>query len=123
MIKNPIYDSAKRFTSGMYIEGTHMCLSFHIKKPIPIGKGGMILTDNKDAYEWFVKARYEGRDFKDPNRSYHDDSIDMMGYNMYMTPVQAARGLWFMQHYPEHAEDQKEDPGYQDLTTYPLFRK
>jgi len=119
----PIYDSAKRFTSGMYIEGTHMCLSFHIKKPIPIGKGGMILTDSKDAYVWFTKARYEGRDFKDPNRSYHDDPINMMGYNMYMTPIQAARGLWHMQHYPEHAEDQKEDPDYQDLTTYPLFRK
>jgi len=27
-----------------------------------------------------------------------------------------------MQHYPEHAEDQKEIPDYQDLTTYPLFK-
>ena len=41
---------------------------------------------------------------------------------MYMTPEQAARGLWLMQHYPEHNEDQKEIPDYQDLTTYPLFK-
>ena len=25
-------------------------------------KGGMILTDNKEAYDWFKKARHEGRD-------------------------------------------------------------
>tara|TARA_R110002153_G_scaffold196899_2_gene350288 strand:+ start:186 stop:590 length:405 start_codon:yes stop_codon:yes gene_type:complete len=36
----PIYDSAKRFTSNMYLEGTFMCLSFHIKKQLKIGKGG-----------------------------------------------------------------------------------
>ena len=118
----PIYDSAKRLTSDMYIPGTHMCLSFHLKKPLCIGKGGMILTDNKEAYDWFIKARYEGRCFKNPNMSYREDPIDIMGYNMYMTPEQAARGLWLMQHYPEHAEDQKEIPDYQDLTTYPLFK-
>ncbi len=43
----PIYDAAKRFTSNMYIPGTHMCLSFHIKKHPKIGKGGMILTDDE----------------------------------------------------------------------------
>tara|TARA_R110002074_G_scaffold189543_2_gene355387 strand:+ start:8536 stop:9162 length:627 start_codon:yes stop_codon:yes gene_type:complete len=117
----PIYDAAKRLTSGMYIDGTHMCLSFHLKKPLCIGKGGMILTDNKDAYEWFLRARYEGRDFQDSNISYIEDPIDMMGYNMYMTPEQAARGLWLMQHHPEHNEDQKEIPDYRDLTTFPLF--
>ena len=118
----PIYDSAKRLTSGMYIKNTHMCLSFHLKKPLCIGKGGMILTDDEDAYEWFLKVRYEGRSFKDPNISYREDPINISGYNMYMTPEQAARGLWLMQHYPKHNEDQKEIPDYQDLTTYPLFK-
>ena len=42
----PIYDAAKRLTSGMYKEGTLMCLSFGIKKPLKLGKGGMILTDD-----------------------------------------------------------------------------
>lgn len=118
----PIYDAAKRLTSDMYIDGTHMCLSFHLKKPLCIGKGGMILTDSKDAYDWFIKARYEGRSFNNPNITYREDPIDIMGYNMYMTPEQAARGLWLMQHYPKHADDQKEIPDYQDLTTYPLFK-
>ena len=118
----PIYDSAKRLTSDMYIDGTHMCLSFHLKKPLCIGKGGMILTDNKDAYEWFLRARYEGRGFKKEDISYREDSIDIMGWNMYMTPEQAARGLWLMQHYPKHTEDQKEIPDYRDLTTFPLYK-
>ena len=34
----PIWDAAKRFTSNMYIPDTYMCLSFHIKKHLKIGK-------------------------------------------------------------------------------------
>ena len=33
----PVYDAAKRLTSDMYIPGSYICLSFHIKKPLPIG--------------------------------------------------------------------------------------
>jgi len=47
----PIFDSAKRLTSNMYIPGTFMCLSFHIKKQLPTGKGGMILTHNSKTVE------------------------------------------------------------------------
>ena len=57
----PIYDAAKRLTSNMYIPQSFMCLSFHIKKNLSIGKGGMILCDDINAVEWFKKARYEGR--------------------------------------------------------------
>jgi dTDP-4-amino-4,6-dideoxygalactose transaminase len=117
----PIYDSAKRLTSNMYIAGTHMCLSFHLKKPLPIGKGGMILTDNEDAYKWFIKARYEGRSFDEGN-SYLTDPIEILGYNAYMSPEQAARGLWLLQYYPESAPDQTEIPDYRDLTTFPMFQ-
>ena len=57
----PIYDAAKRLTSNMYKEGTLMCLSFGIKKPLKLGKGGMILTDNKHAYRFLKKMRWSGR--------------------------------------------------------------
>jgi dTDP-4-amino-4,6-dideoxygalactose transaminase len=114
----PIYDSAKRLTSKMYIPGSFMCLSFHIKKQLSLGKGGMILTDNYKAVEWFKKARYEGRG----EVNYKDDSIDMLGWNMYMTPQQAAHGLALMQNYPEHAEDLGENNGYRDLTEFPVFK-
>ena len=114
----PIYDAAKRLTSNMYVPGSHMCLSFHIKKHLKIGKGGMILTDNKEAVEYFRKARYEGRS----EVKYHEDMIDEEGWNMYMTPEQAARGLTLMQNYPEHMPYLPEDPPYRDLTEFGIFK-
>ena len=68
----PIYDAAKRLTSGMYIPGSYMCLSFHHKKPLKIGKGGMILTDDKKAVENIKKLRYEGRSIGVP---FQDDDL------------------------------------------------
>jgi dTDP-4-amino-4,6-dideoxygalactose transaminase len=113
----PIYDAAKRLTAGMYLEGSIMCLSFHIKKHLGIGKGGMILTDNPDAMEWFKKARYEGRSEK----FYKEDVIESIGWNMYMTPQEAAHGLALLQNYPEHNRDLDEVNGYRDLTEFPVF--
>lgn len=115
----PIYDSAKRLTSNMYIKNSYMCLSFHIKKTLPIGKGGMILTDNEDAVKWFKKARYEGRSEK----FYKEDDITSLGWNMYMTPVEAAIGLSLLQNYPDHMLDNMEINGYQDLTEFTIFKK
>lgn len=112
----PIYDAAKRFTSSMYQPNTFMCLSFHIKKHLKIGKGGMILTDNIDAVKWLKKARYEGRE----EVPYHADDISTLGWNMYMTPVEAATGLMLMQNLPRHNEDLMEY--YPDLSKFSLFK-
>lgn len=114
----PIYDSAKRFTSNMYIPNTFMCLSFHIKKHLKISKGGMILTDNEESVKWFKKARYEGRSEK----LYHQDDIDMLGWNMYMTPQIASQGLALMQNISQHNEDLGENDGYRDLTEFTVFK-
>jgi len=114
----PIYDAAKRLTADMYIPGTFMCLSFHIKKHLKIGKGGMILTDDEEATKWFRKGRYEGRD----TVPYHEDNIQINGYNAYMSPEHAARGLMLMQNYPEHNDDIPEEPFYRDLREFTLFK-
>jgi dTDP-4-amino-4,6-dideoxygalactose transaminase len=114
----PIYDSAKRLTSNMYTPDSFICLSFHIKKSLGIGKGGMILTDNIDAVNWFKRARYEGRSEK----FYKDDNIEFIGWNMYMTPQDAAHGLCLLQNYPEHNIDLYEKNGYGDLTEFDVFR-
>jgi dTDP-4-amino-4,6-dideoxygalactose transaminase len=116
----PIYDSAKRLTSNMYIPHSLMCLSFHFKKPLKIGKGGMILTDSKDAVDHIKRMRYEGRG---EGVGYHEDIIHEQGWNMYMTPEQAARGMVLLSDYPEHAEDQVENPPYRDLTEFDLFKR
>ncbi len=114
----PIYDSAKRFTSNMFIKNSFMCLSFHIKKHLNIGKGGMILTDNENAAKWFKKARYEGRS----EVNYKEDNIDSIGWNMYMTPQDAAHGLCLLQNYPEHNKDLDEKNGYRDLCNFKIFK-
>ena len=114
----PIYDAAKRFTKNMYIKDTFMCLSFHIKKILNIGKGGAILTNDKEAYEWFKKARYEGRS----ETFYKEDNIETLGWNMYMTPQDAAQGLCLMQILPDVNKDQEEYNGYKDLTEFPVFK-
>lgn len=114
----PIYDAAKRLTSGMYIPGSYMCISFHIKKHLGIGKGGMILTDNLEAANWFKKARYEGRSEK----YYKEDNISSLGWNMYMTPQEAAQGLCLLQNFPEHNRDLGEENGYRDLTEFEIFK-
>lgn len=112
----PIYDAAKRFTSGMYVRGALLCLSFHIKKHLKIGKGGMILTDDAVAADWFKRARYEGRS----EEPYRVDNVAMVGWNMYMTPVDAARGLMLMQDIPPDNPDLVER--YADLSDHPSFR-
>jgi len=117
----PLWDAAKRFTSNMYIPDSYMCLSFHIKKNLKIGKGGMILTDDEESAIWFKKFRYEGRG----QCMHHEDIIELNGYNAYMTPEQAARGLSLMQNYPDHVEDvpfNEKELMYRDLREFPLFK-
>jgi len=88
-----VWDSALRFTGDMYKKATHMCISFTGPyKHFKLSKGGAILTDNLEAYHWFKRARYSGR----RECSYHDDNLDMLGWNFYMMPELAARGLLLM---------------------------
>ena len=99
----PIWDAATRWRRGMYQGGLHV-VSFQIKKWIPIGRGGMILTDDKAAYDWLVKARYDGRDL---SINQWDDDADICGWHMYMTPEDAARGIILM----DQVADQNPDCG------------
>lgn len=84
-----IIDSAMRFKKNMYIQGQFQCLSFHSAKHIPIGRGGMILTDDKKAAAWFRIMRNDGRR-EIPKEK---DRVKLIAWNFYMTPEQAARGL------------------------------
>jgi dTDP-4-amino-4,6-dideoxygalactose transaminase len=88
-----VWDSALTFTADMYKPKTHMCISFTGPyKHFKLSKGGAILTDDIHAYHWFKRARYSGR----RECSYHDDNFDMLGWNFYMMPELAARGLLLM---------------------------
>jgi len=116
----PVIDGATRFTRDMYIKGTYHCLSFHIRKILGIAKGGMILTDDKDAADWFRLARYEGRN----NRQHHDsiDDIEILGWNFYMPPEQAARGIELFDELPQINKDSGGSWKYKDLSGYSVWR-
>lgn len=121
-----VYDSALRFTAGMYLPDTHMCLSFTGPyKHLKLGKGGAILTDSSEADSWFRKARFSGRN----ECSYHDDNFDwypVIGWNFYMMPEIAARGLQMMAQFydkdgkPKHNEDLCLP--YPDLSKFKLWQ-
>jgi len=117
----PVYDGAVRFRRGMYLPNTYHCLSFHIRKHIPIGKGGMILCDDEEAYKWFRVARYEGRHIAD-GVSYKDDVLDMIGWNMYMAPEQAARGLELFENTADWNPDQETSGSCKDLSEFPIYK-
>lgn len=109
----PIIDSACSLYPAMYETGMDICLSFSANKPLNIGKGGMILTNDSYAVEWYKRARYEGRSEKDLMQ----DSFDMLGWNMYMTPEQAARGLQLLSFYKPTVFSRE----YPDLRRFPIF--
>jgi dTDP-4-amino-4,6-dideoxygalactose transaminase len=86
----PIIDASLAFHSNLYTKGLFYCLSFQQKKRLGIGRGGMILTDDKAAYDWLKRACHDGRT---PGVRWHQDNISMIGYHYYMTPDDAARGI------------------------------
>ena len=119
-----VWDSALSFTADMYKPGTHMCVSFTGPyKHFKLSKGGAILTDNHEAYLWFKRARYSGR----RECSYHDDNLDMLGWNFYMMPELAARGLLLMGQFYNLDGSKKSNPDltlpYPDLSQFKIYTK
>ena len=114
----PVYDGAVRWQKGMYQGGFH-ALSFQIKKRIPIGKGGMILTDDWAAYEWFKRASHDGRT---RGVNFIKDDITMLGYHYYMTPEDAARGILLMDQTDDWNQDTGNQDSYSDLSTLDIFK-
>ena len=85
-----IIDAAVYWKEAGYIPGTFMCLSFQFQKHLSLGRGGMILTDNKEAATALKKMSYDGRL---PDIPWRDQDIDSVGYHYYMTPETATLGL------------------------------
>lgn len=113
----PIFDGAVRWTKNMYKSGLHI-LSFQIKKRIPIGKGGMILTDDIDAYNWLKCASHDGRT---PGIPFIKDDIKMIGWHYNMTAEDAARGILLMDRTAEINDDSGSNLTYSDLSTLNIF--
>jgi dTDP-4-amino-4,6-dideoxygalactose transaminase len=122
MIGTNVWDSALRFTAGMYRPGQMQCVSFTGPyKHLKLGKGGAILTDDPFAYKWLKKARFSGRS----ECSYHDDTFEMLGWNFYMLPEIAAKGVRDMQQFYNLDGTPKDMPDislpYPDLSKFKIY--
>ena len=115
-----IADAAVLWKKNSYILNSLMSISFQYQKHLSLGRGGMILTDNKEEAVTLKRMSYDGRA---PNKPWRDQDIDTVGYHYYMTPETAQTGLdklpsaiqttprdWVLQDWP-------------DLTRMTVFKK
>lgn len=115
-----IWDSALRFKKGMY-HGGLQCISGHIKKRLNVGRMGMILLDDKDAYEWLKRARFDGRN---PVPLLEDD-FTQLGWNVYLSPPDAARAIQIFEtiRNKELPDLLVSEQGYADLSKFPIYQQ
>ena len=85
-----VIDAAVLWKPNSYIPNTFMSISFQYQKHLSLGRGGIILCDNKHDAEQLKKMSYDGRL---PNIPWRNQNIDMVGYHYYMTPETAEQGL------------------------------
>ena len=89
-LTDDIIDAAVLWKEKSYISNTYMCISFQFKKHLSLGRGGVILLDNKQDALQLKKMSYDGRT---PDSPWASQNIDLMGYHYYMTPETANLGL------------------------------
>lgn len=87
-----IWDSARRFEPGMYRPGSLQCLSFGKTKPLEIGRGGCILTDDAEFAQKAGRMRYDGREVK-VYKPWADQKVFEVGFHYFLRPEDAIVGL------------------------------
>ena len=85
-----IIDAAVLWRRDSYISDTLMCLSFQYQKHLSLGRGGMILTDDRETKNKLKCMSYDGRT---PDIPWREQNIKSIGYHYYMTPETAQLGL------------------------------
>lgn len=91
-VNTKIWDSARSFGQNMYKQGQIQCISFGRTKPMTLGRGGCLLTDNKELYQSASQMRSDGRDlFK--FSSWKDQQVFNEGYHYWMRPEDCVNGL------------------------------
>jgi dTDP-4-amino-4,6-dideoxygalactose transaminase len=114
----PVWDSARRFTSGMYRPGAMQCVSFHWSKILGLSQGGAILHDNPEADAWLRRARFDGRT---EGVSAKDDQVQYPSWHAYLSPEVSAHGLMKLSLLPKHNADLPRSD-YPDLSKLRAFQ-
>lgn len=106
-----IWDSARLLKEGMYRPGQLQCLSFGYDKPLSIGRGGAVLTDDIEVYNTLKQQCYDGRDLS--ITPWEHQKKFKIGYHYKPTIEEAVKGL-------ELLPTVDQEPKYKE---YPDLRK
>ena len=117
-ITDKVIDAAVLWKKDSYIPNTFMSISFQFQKHLSLGRGGIILTDDKVAAEQLKKMTYDGRI---PNVPWRTQNISTLGYHYYMTPETAQNGLNKLQNAIETKPKQWVLNDWPDLTKMDIF--
>jgi hypothetical protein len=115
-----VIDAAVLWKKDSYIPSTFMSVSFQFRKHLSLGRGGVILTDNKDAAYDLKKMSYDGRL---PDKPWGDQDISTMGYHYYMTPETAQLGLDKLPSAISNKPKEWSTKDWPDLTKMKVFKK
>ena len=55
------------------------------------------------------------------DRFYKDDYFEMVGWNMYLPPEQAAKGLYLFENIDEYNDDLESSGVHKDLSEYDIY--
>lgn len=84
--------------------GQFVCLSFHPRKIITTGEGGMVLTNSKKQAEFLRTLRHQGMSISDlvryGSKRIIYEKFSVIGYNFRMSDLQAAVGVEQMKKIP-----------------------
>ena len=86
-----IWDSARLLKQDMYRPEQLQCLSFGHGKPLEIGRGGAILTDDVEVYNVLKLQCYDGRDLS--ISPWENQKTFRIGYHYKPTIEEAIIGL------------------------------
>ena len=112
-ISTRIWDSARLLKQGMYRVGMLQCLSFGHDKPLSIGRGGAVLTDDVEIYDTLKHQCYDGRDLT--VSPWELQKIFNIGYHYKPTIEEAIRGLELLPNIDQEPK-YKEYPDLRNIT-------
>jgi len=108
--------------------GNIACFSFHPRKVITTGEGGMITTDDPDIAAKLRRFRHHGMSISDIERHTAQkviiETYPEIGYNYRMTDMQAALGIVQLQRLPFIIKKRREIAGFynKELSKIPHIR-
>ena len=115
----PVIDAAFMWQRNSYVPDTLTSISFQFKKQLAIGRGGAILTNDKEYYCRLQRMCRDGRDREILQQ--HDDILEI-GYHYYMTPEDAARGILLFDQLHNQPVISRSSDQYKILTDYSVYK-